>query len=81
MATFNLSTVHLAAPHGPTYVAGVVSGSSLVATAALNVQFSTTVSPTLGYDDALAMLAAVANFIRTDRSLPAASRVLGLKNP
>jgi hypothetical protein len=81
VATLNLSTVHLAAPHSAANIAGVVSGSSTVATAALNVQLSTTVSPTLGYDDALAMLAAVANFTRTDRNLPPASRVLNLKIP
>ena len=81
MATFYLAAVHLAAPHGPANSTAVIESGSTVANAAVNVAVSTTVSPSMSYDDLLSMLAAITNYVRTDRSLASASRVLNLKIP
>lgn len=81
MTTFFLSCTLGVGPFGPANNANVVEGTSTVATAAVQVEINTTTAPTLGYSDALLMLESIKNYIETDASLTAASRVLALRVP
>jgi hypothetical protein len=81
MTTFFLSCTLGAGPFGPTNNTNVVEGTSTVSTAAVQVEINTTAAPGLGYGDALSMLEAIKNYIETDASLTAASRVLALLVP
>lgn len=79
MATLFLSTIANVPPYGPVSIAGVAEGPSTVAAAAVNVELNTTINPGMTYADAIAQLQAIENYIRTDATLPVASRVLALK--
>lgn len=49
--------------------------------AALNLELNTTIAPTLGYADAIAMIQSALNYVQSDLNLPASSRVLKLNVP
>jgi hypothetical protein len=82
MTTHFLSTIHgSGGARGPATNMAVSYGTSTVAAAALNVEINTTIAPAISYDDAIDAILSILNYVRTDKNLPPASRVLNLKLP